>query len=307
MDEIFDWRDNEQKRQEKFLEILKNIGDKGSFYAKTLDMIRASEFAVGEFPLEIAKQEFDASLEYTRLVAKEHDLRLKDRGVQINVGAQLGQKTLNISSGNSGDELEIFTDSLTLSIGTAIQKTLEKTFQDYPILERKGQNIIGIEVNVDHKKGLIKKTKGTDYFISFDSQKSREENFGLTHNSSAFPVHRRNTGKSGTIRLARLEDDNEIAVYEVRLLGNNPHAPYFDEYPRQILNGAKIAVEIFTQYLTKELEVIKIDDEEQKIGIRKDGKIDALETKFLEDSPKNQPSFSIILKSFKDNEKIILQ
>ena len=273
MDDLFDWRDNEKKQQEKFLKILEDIGERGSFYAKTLDMIRATEFAIGEFPLETAKQQFDASLNHVRVVAEEHDLRLKDRGVQINVGATSGQKKLNISSKNAGKDLDIFTDPLTIAVGTAIQKALEKTFQDYPILERKGQDIIGIEVNVDRKKGLISETTGTDYFISFDPQKSQEENLGLTKDSSAFPVHRQNTGKSGTIRLARLENDDEKAVFEVRLLGNNPHAPYFDEHPRQIFNGAEIMVKIFTQYLTKELEGLKIETGERKIAIEKDGKI----------------------------------
>ena len=289
MDDVFDWRDNQEKRQEKFLKILEDIGEKGSFYAKTLDMIRASEFAIGEFPLETAKQQFNASLSHVRVVAKEHDLRLKDRGIQINVGAELGQKTLNISSEIIDEKLKIFTDPLTIVVGTAIQKALEKTFQDYPILERKGQGIIGIEVNVDRKKGLIRETTGTDYFISFDPQKSREENLGLTHDSSAFPVHRQNTGKSGTIRLARLGNDDEKAVFEVRLLGNNPHAPYFDEHPRQIFNGAEITVEIFTQYLTKELEGLKIEAGERKIAIEKDGKIAEIPAIFPKDKELQAP------------------
>ena len=304
MDDVFDWRDNQEKRQEKFLKILEDIGEKGSFYAKTLDMIRASEFAIGEFPLESAKQQFDASLSHVRIVAKEHDLRLKDRGIQINVGAELGQKTLNISSEIIDEKLKIFTDPLTIVVGTAIQKALEKTFQDYPILERKGQGIIGIEVNVDRKKGLISETTGTDYFISFDPQKSREENLGLTKDSSAFPVHRQNTGKSGTIRLARLGDD-EKAVFEVRLLGNNPHAPYFDEHPRQIFNGAEITVEIFTQYLTKELEGLKIEAGERKIAIEKDGKIAEIPAIFPRNE-KLQTPLPIVTKPYKTEKQASL-
>ncbi len=199
MDDVFDWRDEKEEQQKKFLKILEDIGEKGSFYAKTLDMIRASEFAIGEFPLETAKQEFDASLNHVRAVAKEHNLRLKDRGVQINVGAKLGQKTLNISSEKNGEELEIFTNPLTIAIGTAIQKALAKTFEDHPILQRKGQDIFGIEIRADRKKGLINQTKGTIFFSSFDPQKSREENSGLTTDSSPFHVHRQNTGKSVTI------------------------------------------------------------------------------------------------------------
>jgi hypothetical protein len=305
MDDVFDWRDNQEKRQEKFLKILEDIGEKGSFYAKTLDMIRASEFAIGEFPLESAKQQFDASLSHVKVVAKEHDLRLKDRGIQINVGAELGQKTLNISSEIIDEKLKIFTDPLTIVVGTAIQKALEKTFQDYPILERKGQGIIGIEVNVDRKKGLIRETTGTDYFISFDPQKSREENLGLTHDSSAFPVHRQNTGKSGTIRLARLGNDDEKAVFEVRLLGNNPHAPYFDEHPRQIFNGAEITVEIFTQYLTKELEGLKIEAGERKIAIEKDGKIAEIPAIFPRNE-KLQTPLPIVTKPYKTEKQASL-
>ena len=305
MDDVFDWRDNQEKRQEKFLKILEDIGEKGSFYAKTLDMIRASEFAIGEFPLESAKQQFDASLSHVKVVAKEHDLRLKDRGIQINVGAELGQKTLNISSEIIDEKLKIFTDPLTIVVGTAIQKALEKTFQDYPILERKGQDIIGIEVNVDRKKGLISETTGTDYFISFDPQKSREENLGLTKDSSAFPVHRQNTGKSGTIRLARLGDDDEKAVFEVRLLGNNPHAPYFDEHPRQIFNGAEITVEIFTQYLTKELEGLKIEAGERRIAIDKDGKIAEIPAIFPRDKELQTP-LPIVTKPYKTEKQASL-
>ena len=305
MDDVFDWRDNQEKRQEKFLKILEDIGEKGSFYAKTLDMIRASEFAIGEFPLETAKQQFNASLSHVRVVAKEHDLRLKDRGIQINVGAELGQKTLNISSEIIDEKLKIFTDPLTIVVGTAIQKALEKTFQDYPILERKGQGIIGIEVNVDRKKGLIRETTGTDYFISFDPQKSREENLGLTKDSSAFPVHRQNTGKSGTIRLARLGNDDEKAVFEVRLLGNNPHAPYFDEHPRQIFNGAEITVEIFTQYLTKELEGLKIEAGERKIAIEKDGKIAEIPAIFPRNE-KLQTPLPIVTKPYKTEKQASL-
>ena len=304
MDDVFDWRDNQEKRQEKFLKILEDIGEKGSFYAKTLDMIRASEFAIGEFPLESAKQQFDASLSHVKVVAKEHDLRLKDRGIQINVGAELGDKNLKISSENIGEELKIFTDPLTIAIGIAIQKALGKTFQNHPILERKGQGIIGIEVNVDRKKGLISETTGTDYFISFDPQKSREENLGLTKDSSAFPVHRQNTGKSGTIRLARLGDD-EKAVFEVRLLGNNPHAPYFDEHPRQIFNGAEITVEIFTQYLTKELEGLKIEAGERRIAIDKDGKIAEIPAIFPRDKELQTP-LPIVTKPYKTEKQASL-
>lgn len=51
IDDLFDWRDNEKNHQEKFFGVLQEIGEKGGFYQKTLDMIRVTEFAIGEFPL----------------------------------------------------------------------------------------------------------------------------------------------------------------------------------------------------------------------------------------------------------------
>jgi hypothetical protein len=300
MDDVFDWRDNGKQQQEKFLNILKDIGEKGSFYAKTLDMIRATEFAIGEFPLETANQNFRESLDYVRNVAKDHQLRLKDRNVQINVGAKFGEESLKISSENIDGELEIFTDPQTIAIGKAIQKALTQTFQDHPILQRKGQNIIGIEINVDRKKGLIDQTKGTDFFISFNPENPQESS-GLTPDSSAFPIHRQNTGKSGTIRLARLGGESDEAVYEVRLLANNPHAPYFDEHPRQIFNGAELTVEIFQQYLKKELDELKIKDGEQRIAIEKNGKIESVPTIFPKDKVSPRPA-PILEKAYTDQQ-----
>jgi hypothetical protein len=221
--------------------------------------------------------------------------------VQINVGAKFGEESLKISSENIDQELQIFTDPQTIAVGTAIQKALVQTFQNYPILERKGQDIIGIAINVDRKKGLIDQTKGTDFFISFDPEKG-EKNLQLTSDSSAFPVHRQNTGKSGTIRLARLGGESDEAVYEVRLLANNPHAPYFDEHTRQIFNGAEITVEIFQEYLKKELEGLKIENGEQKIAIEKDGKITPVRPTFPEVQASTKP-FPIVTKPYQQEQQ----
>jgi hypothetical protein len=132
-----------------------------------------------------------------------------------------------------------------------------------------------------------------------------EENLGLTSDSSAFPVHRQNTGKSGTIRLARLGGESDEAVYEVRLLANNPHAPYFDEHPRQIFNGAEITVEIFQEYLKKELEGLKIVDGEQRIAIEKDGKITPVPPIFPRDKERQTP-LPIVTKPYKTQKEVSL-
>ena len=60
-------------------------------------------------------------------------------------------------------------------------------------------------------------------------------------------------------------------------MGNNPHSPFFDEYPREIFNGAQPTVEIFIKNLTDNLKDLEILNEEQKIAIKNDGEIKSME------------------------------
>ena len=300
IDDLFDWRDEDEKRQEKFLGILQEISEKGGFYQKTLDMIRVTEFAIGEFPLEDANEKFFKSLKYFRDVAKEHDLRLKDRGVQINFGAEYEGETLEISTENSGEELEVSTNQLTVIVSKALQKAITRLLEEDPSLQREGQDIVGVGVGVDRKKGLIEETAGTDFIETFGSKHSKD--------SSAFPLHRMNTGKSGMMRIASISGDDKafkiidisdgkerrerVAVLEVRLIGNNPHAPSPDGFPRLIFNGAEVIVEKLIKYVEEEFSNLSLEKEkiDEKVLIEKNGEIKLVPTTFPNDNVKKPPA-----------------
>ena len=299
IDDLFDWRDNEKNHQEKFFGVLQEIGEKGGFYQKTLDMIRVTEFAIGEFPLEDANEKFSKSLKYFRDVAKEHGLRLKDRGVQTNFGAEYKGETLKISTENSGEDLEVSTNQLTVIVSKALQKAVTRLLEEDPSLQREGQDIVGVEVGVDRKKGLIGKTAGTDFIETFGSKHSKD--------SSAFPLHRMNTGKSGMMRIASISGDDEtckiikisddkerrerVAVLEVRLIGNNPHAPYHDGFPRLIFNGAEVIVEKLIKYVEEEFSNLSLEKEkiDAKVLIETNGKIISIPPTFPNDNVQRVP------------------
>lgn len=270
MDDIFDWRDDDENYQNKLLSVLRDIALGGGFYKKTLDMIRASEITVGEFDSLSADHQFSEAIKHTRETAKEHDLSLQDRNVQINIGMSLGgENQFRIYDETKDGKLELSCNQLTKDFAEIIQNALIETIQNHPELERRGQGIVGIGVKADRKKGLIAKTKDTEYFVHYNVAGS---NIGLSPESSAFSVHRQNTGKSENIRLARISED-ESAVFEVRLVANNPHAPYFDDRPRIVDNAGEKLTKIFKENLEKKWQEYLEDKTPEQIQAKIDSRI----------------------------------
>ncbi len=270
MDDVFDWRDSEKDYQKKLLTTLQDIAYKGGFYKKTLDMIRASEIAIGEFESHHADTEFSQAIEFMRNTAKEHNLSLQDRNVQINIGLNLdGDNLFKISDKIRDGKLQLFSNEITGDFAKIIQQTLLQTIQSNPEFERRGQGLVGIAVKADRKKGLIDKTRDTEYFTYYNPLNPSSE---LLAESSAFPVHRQNTGKSENIRLSRITD-NEDAVFEVRLVANNPHCPYFDDKPRIIDNASERFTKIFKTNLEQNWQEYLRDKTLEKIKAKIDAEI----------------------------------
>ncbi len=88
------------------------------------------------------------------------------------------------------------------------------------------------------------------------------------------------------IRLSRIGEGDK-AVFEIRLVGNNPHIPYYDTYGREITNFAEIFPKLFENHLKIELEKVSIKDidKEGLVNIDHNGTIDGLETIFLKPCP----------------------
>lgn len=316
MDDIFDWRDNQEKRDDKFLKILEDIAYRGSFYHKTVDMIRATELAIGEFPVQESSERFSNALIYFRKIAEKHSLRAKDRGIQINIG----QENIKLFSDGSNETFKLWTEADTADIGKLIQKSLTQLLKENPQFERKGLKIareisdegfISPPITIDRVKGFGKNHFKSQYTITFDPSK-KSADIGYI---SAFPIHRENTGKSDPIRLAKIGSDSDLAVFEIRLIGNNPHWPYDDRFPRIVQNQAHDIVKKFTQILQREfidersseflpMSPAKSSQEISEVAISPQGKLVGL--RFLEDKKKLDDEFSKPKKSIvKPKVKII--
>ncbi len=234
--------------QENLANILPNIAHKASFYSQTLDMIRAHEVSIGPFEIDESIAKKNIAIFYLRGVAQEHGLRAKDRDVQINIGAFQGGSVLFQVDGSlmtiTAPNQEAQVNGSTAKLLLAIQKGLRNAIEDYPSIAREGQN--EVSVAVDRKKGFDGLLKGTPFYKSYSKEA------GHSADSSAFLVHRDNTGKSGMIRLARISD--KISVAEIRLIGNNTHVPNHDESVRLVFNGAGVLPEIILPYLITEVK-----------------------------------------------------
>lgn len=278
MDDVFDWRDDDENHQKKLLSILKDIALGGGFYKKTLDMIRASEIAIGEFESDEADLKLSEAIKYIRENAAKHDLSTQDRNVQVNIGLSIdGENQIRIYDETSDGKLRLFSNELTGDFAKTIQQALIQTIQNNPEFERRGQGLVGIGVKADRKKGLIAKTRDTEYFVYYNQA---DPDIGLSPESSAFPVHRRNTGKSENIRLAII-GENESAVFEVRLIANNPHCPYFDDQPRIVDNACEKFAKTFKENLEQKWQEYLADKTPEqiqakiqtRIAIDKDGNL----------------------------------
>ncbi len=227
---------------ENLANILPNIANRASFYPQTLDMIRAHEVSVGPFEIDESIAGKNNAITYLRKVAQEHGLRAKDRDVQINIGAFQGNSEESLMTIQAPEKQVQVTESTTKILG-AIQKGLQSAIQDQPAIARDGQK--EVSVAVDRKKGFSGYLKDTPFYKFFDATSHSPD-------SSAFPVHRDNTGKSGMVRLARIND--VLSVAEVRLIGNNTHVPNHDESVRLISNGIEVLPEIILPYVIAEVK-----------------------------------------------------
>lgn len=283
LDGVFNHRES---LADNFKKILPDIANKASFYHKTLDMIRATEIAMGEFAIDgnsIAKK--DAAIAYTRNVAAEHGIRAKDRDVQINIGATFNNESiLAIGVRENIGRKEVVISPAYLKFAKAMQEALVETIEENPYIIREGQKSVSFAI--DRKKGGLKsELENSPYY----KVAALEDEYG-----SAFPTHRDNTGKAGMLRGAAI--NSEIGVIELRLIGNNTHVPDFDEYVRPIFNGIDVLPEIFLPKLLQKVAAleIKASDLEKNIVVKHNGSVAGIEAINLEQPTSDRFENSIL-------------
>ncbi len=262
LDGVFEWDKN---LEQNLNNILPPLANNASFYPQTLDMIRAHEVAIGPFAIDNLEAK-NSSVDYMRRVAAEHQLRLKDRDVQINIGVQRQEQSLlNIQTDEIEGKKTVFVNANSIEVIKAVQNGLTKAIEENPWIARSGQEFVS--VGIDRKKGFDGYLKETPYYKQYDPEIH-------TQDASAFPVHRDNTGKSGMVRLARINPD--LAVLELRLIGNNTHVPNYDESVKQIFNGMDNLPEVVFPYLIDSLKKANLVENPEKVVVNFDGTIDEL-------------------------------
>ena len=265
LDNVFEW---DKDLATNLKNIVPMIAQRGGFYLNTLDMIRANEVAIGPFNFENASAQKDAAVQFMRGVAQKHNMRLKDRDIQLNVGVASEHGNLKIIAADDEahpDAKKPMVDEYTKSVLQAIQRAVATTLAENPWVSRFGQE--AVSVGVDRKKGCNDVFINTPYFTSYDPQKHKE-------NGSAFPVHRDNTGKAGMVRLARINED--LAVVEIRLIGNNTHVPDHDEAVKIVFNGMDLLGEMLMVNLEHELQELELKRENGQVAVSTAGLVDGV-------------------------------
>ncbi|MBM5781813.1 MAG: hypothetical protein FJ368_00135 [Pelagibacterales bacterium] len=107
------------------------------------------------------------------------------------------------------------------------------------------------------------------------------------------------------IRLARINPD--LAVLELRLIGNNTHVPNYDESVKQVFNGMDKLPEVVFPYIIESLEEANLSYNPTKVNVNFDGTIDALPRQRISyettPNPKLEPFNVIKIRSYQQKSK----
>ena len=239
---------------------------KNMWHEKTLDMIRASELSIGPFKIP-AYQEIINHIEQMEKIATKCGVEIIKPNLQINFSAKYknGPNLLLpiISQNHDNEDVKVEMSVAGANFIKLLQESLINCAKQNEYLLR-GDNV---SAALDCKKNL-QSIENTAYL------KINEED-------NAFLNHKRLAGKNATLRLSKFDD--ETAVIEVRLIGNNPH---FAEYNEASLNNEPsglatipaILLPEFYQNLAREIAQLQ-ENKTQKAAIYTDGSIAEIPTK----------------------------
>jgi hypothetical protein len=299
IEDIFSPQDSDE---ENFKKAIKWIA-KGRFYEKLLDMIRAHEISFGPFALNEVVDKKKELISYMRLKANKHGLLMNDANVQINLAINLDGKNILIPKiEDKNGEKVVKTNDLARKILLVIEKSLAKMAKKEGVLRNQNE----IQAGFDRKKTIDEELKGTPYF-EVDSD------------LGAFLNHKKLAAKNVTLRISKIND--QVAVVEVRLIGNNTHFKAFDNEQRTFSSGIEYVMEAVLPFLTKEIgEFLSTNSKEhlksmmtKDVLVNFDGSIEGLEgvkvgkiirAGLYEDHEKKHDSLSELKKSLSPAKKV---
>ena len=241
---------------------------KGRFHESLLDMIRAHEVSVGPFDIEQTLPELEKSLSKMNLVANKTGLSFDDANTQINLSFWVDGKNVFMPEiSGEGKDKKLYISGL----GRGLIKSISTALAEAGAFDGVLRNQQFIEARFDRKK-LLPELIDTPYL-------------NINPDKTAFTNHKELAAKTSTLRVSIANKEDEVAVVEIRLIGNNPHFATFgghEELFKPSINFIsqillpRIADKIKDFIAPKSSEQLK-DLLDQKVAISYDGKIAGLD------------------------------
>lgn len=227
MDGVFDPRKTQEKNVLQVWELMK----KGRLHENLLDMIQAHEIAIGPHSISEISDKKDDAFRKMRLTANLSGCSLDNPNVQLNYSMQFGGHHVLLPQIERQDDgqTKMYISSLGVEFVRLIQETIVENSDIVGLFRHQKE----VAATFDRNKHIGTKLAGTE-FRQVDPE------------IPAFLTHKQVAAKNTMLRLSAINDD--VAVLEIRLIGNNPHFAKFDEACETYQDGLE-----FTQILNKKI------------------------------------------------------
>ena len=246
---------------------------KGRFHEHLLDMIQAYEISVGPHDVAEIIDHKNAVFSEMKLLANHTGLSLDNPNVQINSSLWIEtapDKKENILlpkivRNEETGEVKVWSNQLAVEFLHVMEESVGELKSVQGILRNQSE----ITTTFDRNKVVGSELANTPF---------RQ----VDENISAFINHKTIAAKNSTLRLSFV--NNEVAVVEVRLIGNNPHFAKFNDSQDVYQSGIEfISEEFLEKFAQKSQEFLAnknksdlLDLYHQPVEINHAGKISGL-------------------------------
>lgn len=251
----------------------------GRFHEHLLDMIQAYEISVGPYNIAEVIDHKNAAFSEMKLLANQTGLSLDNANVQINsslwISTAPNQKENillpKIIKNEETGEVKIWSNQLAVEFLHAMEEAVGELSSVPGVLRNQSE----ITTTLDRNKVIGAELSDTPFRH-------------VDENISAFINHKSIAAKNSTLRLSLV--NNEVAVVEVRLVGNNPHFAKFDNSQDVYQSGIEfISEEFLAKFAQKSKEFLTgknkndlLELYQQKVEINHQGKIAGLDSVAVE-------------------------
>lgn len=251
----------------------------GRFHEQLLDMIQAYEISVGPHDVSEIIDHKNSAFSEMKLLANQTGLSLDNPNVQINsslwITTSPDQKENillpKIIKNEETGEVKIWSNQLAVEFLQVMEEAVGELSSVQGVLRNQSE----ITTTLDRNKVIGAELANTPFRH-------------VDEDISAFINHKSIAAKNSTLRLSLV--NNEVAVVEVRLVGNNPHFAKFDDSQDVYQSGIEfISEEFLIKFAQKTKEFLAgknkndlLELYQKKVEINHEGKIAGLDSVAVE-------------------------